>query len=349
MPVLELEKICKSFDGKAAVTNVSFTVEEGEFFTLLGPSGCGKSTLLRLIGGFLTPDSGNIILHGENVAGIPANKREVSTVFQGYALFPHLTVRGNVGFGLRMKGTPKKEIERQVDEILEMTNLSLYGNRKPADLSGGQQQRVAIARCLINKPRLMLFDEPLGALDLKLRGQMQAELKKMQRALGLTYVYVTHDQEEALSMSDRIALMNGGVIEQMGKPEAVYSRPETKFSASFLGETNLFTGAYHEKNGGAFFETEGAFIPLPDGPADFPGGKKPACLFIRPEFISLSREKGDALFTGTVEKILFLGQGFRYDVKLGSGKAVQVLSETNVFQPGDEVFLSCDHRRLNLI
>jgi spermidine/putrescine transport system ATP-binding protein len=349
MSVLELRNIYKSFDGKAAVANISFTVEEGEFLTLLGPSGCGKSTILRMVGGFLAPDSGEIILHGENVAGIPANKREVSTVFQGYALFPHLTVGGNVGFSLRMRGTPKKEIERQVDEILEMTNLSLYKNRKPAELSGGQQQRVAIARCMINKPRLMLFDEPLGALDLKLRGQMQIEMKKMQRALGLTYVYVTHDQEEALSMSDRIAVMNSGIIEQLGSPEAVYSRPETKFSALFLGETNLFTGVYHEKNGSAFFETEGVYIPLPGGAADSCRDKKPSSLFIRPEFISLSREKGETLLNGIVEKILFLGQSFRYDITLGSGKQVQVLSETSGFKPGESVFLSYNNDKISLI
>jgi spermidine/putrescine transport system ATP-binding protein len=355
MPALELRNISKSFDGKTAVAGVSFTVEEGEFLTLLGPSGCGKSTILRIVGGFLRPDSGEIILHGENVAGVPANRREVSTVFQGYALFPHLTVRGNVGFSLRMKGTPKREIEKRVDEILEMTDLDLYGNRKPAELSGGQQQRVAIARCLISKPRLMLFDEPLGALDLKLRRQMQTELKKIQRSLGLTYVYVTHDQEEALSMSDRIAVMNDGIIEQMGSPEALYSRPATKFSALFLGETNLFTGIYREKNGGAFFETEGILIPLPENSlgscrtAEARRENNPSCLFIRPEFISLSREKGKGPLSGVVEKILFLGQSFRYDIKLASGKEVQVLSEGNSFHPGEEVFLSYDNDKISLV
>jgi spermidine/putrescine transport system ATP-binding protein len=345
--VVELRSISKSFDKKAVVNEVNLEIGDGEFLTLLGPSGCGKTTILRMIGGFLKPDKGEIILHGENVADVPANKREVSTVFQSYALFPHLNVRGNVGFGLRMKKIPKKEIEERVDEILELTNLTPYSNRKPAQLSGGQQQRVAIARSLVTKPKVMLFDEPLGALDLKLRRQMQLELKRMQKAQGITYVYVTHDQEEALTMSDRIVVMKSGKIEQSGSPEEVYLYPKTQFVAEFLGDSNLFTGSYTESDTGAFFETEGLKIPIPRQE------KKPDYISIRPEFFRLhgtdKQKPGGICFSGLVEKALFLGNVFRYDVRLASKKLVQVFAEDANYMANMEVYISCDTVNINTI
>jgi spermidine/putrescine transport system ATP-binding protein len=300
-----------------------------------------------MIAGFTSPDRGEIILHGQNVVGVPANKREVSTVFQGYALFPHLTVRDNVGFGLRMKKVPKQEIRERVEEILELTDLTPFINRKPHQLSGGQQQRVAIARCLVTKPKLMLFDEPLGALDLKLRRQMQMELKKTQKSLGITYVYVTHDQEEALSMSDRIVVMNQGKVEQAGAPGTVYAFPETKFVADFLGESNLFSGTCKTSGDQTFFETEGVTIPVP------PQKKTPLCISIRPECLKIVA--GDEVtaglpgFTGVVEKVIFLGQVYRYDVKLSSGKIVQVLAEAGDFPAGTKALLTWENDKIGII
>jgi spermidine/putrescine transport system ATP-binding protein len=344
--VVEIRGITKSFDSKTVVNDVSLCIGEGEFLTLLGPSGCGKTTILRMIGGFTPPDSGEILLHGKSVLGTPANRREVSTVFQGYALFPHLTVRGNVAFGLRMKKVPRAEIDERVSEILELTDLTLYQNRKPSQLSGGQQQRVAIARSLVTKPRIMLFDEPLGALDLRLRRQMQVELKKMQRSLGITCLYVTHDQEEALTMSDRIAVMNRGVVEQEGRPEEVYLYPKTRFVAAFLGESNLFEGRYIESASGASFETEGVSIPLPErGGAE----QEPCFISIRPEFLNIGVKRADPCIAGVIERKLFQGQAFRYDVKLPSGRPVQVLSESSVFDTNAEVFLSWDKDKIAAI
>ncbi|MFP3040326.1 ABC transporter ATP-binding protein [Treponema primitia] len=342
--VIELNNITKIFDGKEVVKDVSLKIADGEFLTLLGPSGCGKTTILRMIGGFISPDRGEIILHGQNVVGVPANKREVSTVFQGYALFPHLTVRDNVGFGLRMKKVPKQEIREQVEEILELTDLTPFINRKPHQLSGGQQQRVAIARCLVTKPKLMLFDEPLGALDLKLRRQMQLELKKTQKSLGITYVYVTHDQEEALTMSDRIVVMNQGKVEQAGAPGEVYAFPETRFVADFLGESNLFSGTCKISGDQTFFETEGVTIPVP------PQKKAPLCISIRPEYLKIvPADEVMAGFAGIVEKVIFLGQVYRYDVKLSSGKIVQVLAEAGNFSAGTKVLLAWENDKISII
>jgi spermidine/putrescine transport system ATP-binding protein len=343
MPEVELRSIIKSFDNKAVVKNVSLHIDEGEFLTLLGPSGCGKTTILRMIGGFSSPDSGEILLHGKSVLGIPANKREVSTVFQGYALFPHLTVRGNVGFGLRMKKVPREEIEKRVSEMLELTDLTLYQNRKPSQLSGGQQQRVAIARSLVTKPRIMLFDEPLGALDQKLRRQMQTELKKMQKALGITCLYVTHDQEEALTMSDRIVVMNEGMVEQEGRPEEVYLYPKTRFVVGFLGESNLFEGHSTRSPEAAFFETEGVRITLPEN------SEGVHFISIRPEFLHIRLEREEPCFSGLIEKKLFQGQVFRYDVKLPSGKLVQVLEESGEYPINKKVFLSWDKEKISAI
>ena len=236
---VSLQNIEKSFRNQKVIDGISLDVRQGEFLTLLGPSGCGKTTLLRMINGFEKPDSGSVLIDGEDQVSVPPNKRNVNTVFQSYALFPHLTVRENVEFSLKMKKVPEEKIVEKVNAVLEMTNLEAFANRKPSKLSGGQQQRVAIARSLVCEPKVLLLDEPLGALDLKLRKQMQMELKDMQKASGITYIYVTHDQEEALSMSDTVVVMNEGIIQQVGSPEDIYNEPENRFVASFIGESNI--------------------------------------------------------------------------------------------------------------
>ncbi|MGE5857655.1 MAG: ABC transporter ATP-binding protein, partial [Solirubrobacterales bacterium] len=237
-----LSSVTKRFDEVTAVDAVDLEVEEGEFFTMLGPSGCGKTTTLRMIAGFEEVTEGRLTIDDVDMLGVPPHKRPTNTVFQSYALFPHLSVRENVAFGLRRKGVDKPEMERRVREELERVGLAAQANRRPAQLSGGMQQRVALARALVNLPRVLLLDEPLGALDLKLRKGLQVELKKIQREVGITFVYVTHDQEEALTMSDRIAVMNQGRIEQVGDPEEVYNRPSTAFVAGFIGVSNMMPG-----------------------------------------------------------------------------------------------------------
>ncbi len=239
IPSVELQGVSKRFGDLTAVEQLSLDLAGGEFFTLLGPSGCGKTTTLRMIAGFERPDEGEIRIEGADVAGLPPHRRPTNTVFQSYALFPHLSVRDNVAFGLKRKKVPKEEIGRRVEAELERVGLAAEANRRPAQLSGGQQQRVALARALVNLPKVLLLDEPLGALDLKLRKGLQVELKRIQREVGITFVYVTHDQEEALTMSDRIAVMNRGRVEQVGSPEDVYERPATTFVAGFIGVSNL--------------------------------------------------------------------------------------------------------------
>jgi len=237
--ILEMDNIIKKFENQEVIKNISLSINKGEFLTLLGPSGCGKTTTLRIIAGFETPTSGSVLLEGKHVENKQPNERNVNTVFQNYALFPHMNVFDNIAYGLKIKKVNKVEIKKRVLEMLSLMQLEGYEKRKTDQLSGGQKQRVAIGRALINDPKILLLDEPLGALDLKLRKQMQVELKKLQKKLQITFVYVTHDQEEALNMSDRIAVMNEGIIEQIGSPEDIYERPKTKFVASFIGESNL--------------------------------------------------------------------------------------------------------------
>ena len=249
-PTVRLERVSKHFGDLVAVRDLELDIGRGEFFTLLGPSGCGKTTTLRMVAGFEQPTAGRILIESEDVAGLPSYRRPTNTVFQSYALFPHLSVGDNVAFGLRRKKVPKDEVKRRVQAELERVGLAAEINRKPNQLSGGQQQRVALARALVNLPKVLLLDEPLGALDLKLRKGLQVELKRIQRDVGITFVYVTHDQEEALTMSDRIAVMSNGVVEQVDKPESVYERPRTTFVAGFIGVSNLMPGTVTASGGG---------------------------------------------------------------------------------------------------
>ncbi|MEG0913384.1 MAG: ABC transporter ATP-binding protein [Oscillospiraceae bacterium] len=244
--LVRLDNCSIAFDGETILNNLSLDIHDEEFVTLLGPSGCGKTTTLRFIGGFLIPDSGRVFFDGKDVTHVPPYKREVNTVFQRYALFPHLNVFENIAFGLRLKKTPESEIKASVAEMIELVNLRGFESRRIGAMSGGQQQRVAIARALVNKPRILLLDEPLGALDLKLRKDMQVELKRIQQQLDITFVYVTHDQEEALTMSDTVVVMNGGIIQQIGTPEDIYNEPKNAFIADFIGESNIIEGIMHD-------------------------------------------------------------------------------------------------------
>ena len=243
--LIRLQNLTMEFDGERILDGINLYINDHEFLTLLGPSGCGKSTTLRIIGGFLTPTDGNVLFDGQRINDVPAYKRQINTVFQRYALFPHLDVYDNIAFGLRVAKVPKDEIHERVTKMLEIVSLKGYENRRITNLSGGQQQRVAIARALVNEPKVLLLDEPLGALDLRLRKDMQNELKRIQQATGITFIYVTHDQEEALSMSDTIVVMDNGRIQQIGKPEDIYNEPKNAFVADFIGESNILDGIMH--------------------------------------------------------------------------------------------------------
>ena len=260
--ILKFEHISKSFEGVEVLKDISLDVKKGEFITFLGPSGCGKTTTLKIVSGLLDPDEGRVVLHGQDVTELPPEKRNVNTVFQSYALFPHMTVEGNVGYGLKLKKVPKAEIAKRVKEMLELVQLAGYEKRYPEELSGGQQQRVAIARALANGPEVLLLDEPLGALDLQLRRQMQLELKRLQKKLGITFIYITHDQEEAINMSDRIVVMDKGIFQQVGTPDEVYNRPKNEFVARFVGNANIIPGEGGES---LAIRTENILLDVPGG------------------------------------------------------------------------------------
>ena len=327
MSDVRLEGITKSFRGTLAVDNLSLTVESGEFFSLLGPSGCGKTTTLRMIGGFEDPTEGSVQLGGEEVSNLPPYKRDVNTVFQSYALFPHLTVQENVAYGLKRKKVAKDEIGKRVDEMLRLVDLEGRGDRRPNQLSGGQQQRVALARALVNRPQLLLLDEPLGALDLKLRKNMQMELKRIQTEVGITFIYVTHDQEEAMTMSDRLAVMNAGRMEQVGAPQDVYEFPATEFVASFLGASNLLDGELETTNGDL------SKVRLPSGTVvEVPKKRLPAAtgsvrIGVRPEKLTINLAEEDApensnSIQATVVASTYTGIGTTYECATDDGAKV---------------------------
>jgi spermidine/putrescine transport system ATP-binding protein len=287
MSDVRLERVSKAFKETVAVDDISLEIVEGEFFSLLGPSGCGKTTTLRMIGGFEEPTAGTIYLGGTDVTGLPPYKRDVNTVFQSYALFPHLDVFENVAYGLKRKKVSGPELNKRVEEMLALVDLKGFSPRRTTQLSGGQQQRVALARALVNRPQVLLLDEPLGALDLKLRKQMQLELKRIQRDVGITFIYVTHDQEEAMTMSDRIAVMNAGQMKQVGAPQDVYELPATEFVASFLGASNLLDGEIESRDGptAKVRLTSGSIVELPS--QRVPSGSLRVRVGVRPEKLEI--------------------------------------------------------------
>ncbi|BFM48680.1 ABC transporter ATP-binding protein [Marinomonas sp. THO17] len=320
---IQLVKVTRQFGDVVAVNEVSIDIKAGEFFSMLGPSGSGKTTCLRLIAGFEQADQGSILIHGKEAAHLPPYQRDVNTVFQDYALFPHMTIEDNVAYGLMVKGMAKKARKIRAQEALDMVSLSSYGKRMPGQLSGGQRQRVALARALVNRPKVLLLDEPLGALDQQLREQMQSELKSLQRQLGITFIFVTHDQNEALSMSDRVAVFNQGRIEQVDHAQALYNAPKTRFVAEFVGTTNIISSPLAQR----LTQQQGTFS-------------------IRPEHIQLNQSPTDNHITtqGTISDILYHGANTRFHITLASGESLSA-QQTNQLTDtpltlGDEVSLS---------
>jgi spermidine/putrescine transport system ATP-binding protein len=346
-PVIEIDHVVKRFDDYIAVADADFSIGAGEFFSMLGPSGCGKTTTLRMIAGFEQPTEGAIRLEGVDVSRVPPHKRNVNTVFQHYALFPHMTVWDNVAYGPRSQKKDKATVKKSVDEMLEIVRLTDFAKRKPAQLSGGQQQRVALARALVNYPSALLLDEPLGALDLKLRHVMQFELKRIQREVGITFVYVTHDQEEALTMSDRIAVMNQGNVEQIGTPTEIYDRPATVFVAGFIGQANLWHGRQTGRANRDYVEVDVLGTTLKARPGDTtiePGGQ--ATLMVRPERVrvSMDRPTGDlATVAAKVVDLTFQGPVLR--LSLAGADDSPILAHVGpeqdlpLLRPGDDVFV----------
>jgi spermidine/putrescine transport system ATP-binding protein len=355
VPAIGLDGVAKEFHSRgevvAAVRGIDLTIRKGEFFSMLGPSGCGKTTTMRMIAGFEEPTRGTVRLDGRDVTAAPPNKRDVNMVFQSYALFPHMSVFENVAFGLRRKSVPKDQVTRQVGEMLEIVDLTGREQRRPRELSGGQQQRVALARALVNHPKALLLDEPLGALDLKLRQAMQVELKRIQREVGITFVYVTHDQNEALTMSDRIAVMNDGIIEHLGPPREIYEHPATRFVAGFIGTSNLLTGSLAQVTDG-----QGVIEVSPDERIIVPAGRSGLAagqqveLTVRPEKIELAAGPGPAggcALRGTVTEVVYLGTSTSFSVRTTTGADVVVFQQNSAsaaapVSRGDEVWLTWD-------
>ena len=351
-PSVRLDAVTKRYGDVVAVRSTTLEVPRGRFFSLLGPSGCGKTTTLRMIAGFEEPTAGVISIDGRDVTGVPPHRRDVNTVFQSYALFPHLTVYDNVAFGLRRRRVARAEVAERVGQTLETVRLSGYDKRRPSQLSGGQQQRVALARALVNLPAVLLLDEPLGALDLKLRKQLQIELKQIQREVGITFVYVTHDQEEALTMSDSIAVMNEGVVQQIGGPEDIYERPDTPFVADFIGVSNLLAGTAGARREAAqeVSLADGSLL-LGEPRAQLRPGD--ACaVVVRPEKLALHEtherpERCAAPLRGTISATLYLGTTTQYTVDLAGGGSLVVLeqnseraSDATIWQPGQEALVA---------
>ncbi|MCR4730794.1 MAG: ABC transporter ATP-binding protein [Saccharofermentans sp.] len=338
--IIEIKDLCKSFDGTKVLKNITFYIRNNEFITLLGPSGCGKSTTLRIIAGFETADSGIVNFEGKDLKSVPANKRNINTVFQRYALFPHLDVFDNVAFGLKIKKVNKQEIKERVNKALATVGLADYGDRYIDQLSGGQMQRVAIARAIVNRPRILLLDEPLGALDLKMRKEMQIELKEMQRELGITFVYVTHDQEEALTMSDTIIVMKDGVIQQIGTPIDIYNEPKNAYVADFIGESNIVAGTMKKdrevtlSSGITFDCVDPLFPEFTEGIANL------VDVVIRPEDFYVA-EEAEGRINGVVESLIF--KGVHYEMIVKSDDGIEwLVQNVDPFKVGSRVGLYVD-------
>ncbi len=338
--LIELKNISVSFDGERILENLNLSIKDGEFVTFLGPSGCGKTTTLRIIAGFLQPDEGEVLFENKNMSGVPSHKRQVNTIFQRYALFPHLTVAENIAFGLKIKKMKKPDIRKKVQEMLALVNLKGFDDRMIDSLSGGQQQRVAIARALAVDPKVLLLDEPLGALDLKLRKDMQVELKKIQQSLGITFIYVTHDQEEALSMSDTIVVMDAGKIQQIGTPTDIYNEPVNAFVADFIGESNIVDGIMRadkvvEFSGHVFDCLDKGF-----------GKDEAVDVVVRPEDVDVVPvEKG--MLTGTVTSVTF--KGVHYEIIVDIGGFLWMIQSTDIQHEGDVIGLEIEPDAIHIM
>ena len=328
--LINLVDITKIYDGVTILDNLNLYIRENEFLTLLGPSGCGKTTTLRILGGFENPDEGRVLFDGKDITKLPPNKRQLNTVFQKYALFTHMTIAENIAFGLKIKGKSKAYIDDKIKYSLKLVNLEGYENRSPALLSGGQQQRIAIARAIVNEPKVLLLDEPLGALDLKLRQDMQYELIRLKNELGITFVYVTHDQEEALTMSDTIVVMNQGYIQQIGTPEDIYNEPQNAFVADFIGDSNIVDGLMLQDR---LVEILGAKFPCVD---EGFGVRKPVDVVIRPEDINLVKPE-DGIITGRVTHLIF--KGVHYEMEVAANGYTWLVHSTDMVPVGEEVGL----------
>jgi len=331
--LIRLQNVSMSFDGETVLDNINLTINDHEFLTLLGPSGCGKTTTLRIIGGFQTPTAGDVFFDGERINDVPPYRRKINTVFQKYALFPHLDVYDNIAFGLRVSKLPEPEVDQRVMEMLEIVSLRGFQNRKVTSLSGGQQQRVAIARALVNQPKVLLLDEPLGALDMRLRKDMQNELKRIQQALGITFIYVTHDQEEALAMSDTVVVMDKGCIQQIGSPVSIYNEPNNAFVADFIGESNILDGFMRRDYEVEFFGHR--YQCLDKGFSR----NEPVDVVIRPEDIDIVPPDGNHL-TATVTNVIF--KGIFYDTFVDVGDFKWLIQTTDYHEIGDEIGISLD-------
>lgn len=329
--LIELKNIHKSFGDHEVLSGIDLYIRENEFITLLGPSGCGKTTTLRLIGGFDRPDNGGVLFDGRRINDIPPHRRQINTVFQRYALFPHLNVFENVAFGLKVRKLPKAQIKERVSRMLNLVDLKGFGQRHIESLSGGQQQRVAIARALVNQPRVLLLDEPLGALDMKLRREMQIELKNMQRQVGITFIYVTHDQEEALTMSDTVVVMNDGRIQQIGAPEDIYNEPNNRFVAHFIGKSNIIEGTMIKDREVSFC---GHIFPCVDGGF---GEDAPVDVVLRPEDIELG-DPDQGPLQGIVTDAVF--KGIHYEMLIECQEHILTVQSTRIWEPGSQVGIS---------
>lgn len=331
--LIKLEHISKSFDGQMVLDDLDLNIHENEFVTLLGPSGCGKTTTLRILGGFVNPDNGRVIFDSRDITNVPPNKRHLNTVFQKYALFTHMTIADNIAFGLKIKNKPKSYIDDKIKYALKLVNLEGYEKRMPDSLSGGQQQRIAIARAIVNEPKVLLLDEPLGALDLKLRQEMQYELIRMKNELGITFIYVTHDQEEALTMSDTIVVMNQGYIQQIGTPEDIYNEPTNAFVADFIGDSNIFPGIMLEDK---VVELFGIVFPCVD--TGF-GRNCPVDVVIRPEDVELGAP-GTGTVDGVVSHLIF--KGVHYEMEVTACGREWLVQSTKMHPVGEPVSISVD-------
>lgn len=332
--LIDLKNISKSFDDQLVLDDLNLYIRENEFLTLLGPSGCGKTTTLRIIGGFETPDTGCVIFDNQDITKLPPNKRQLNTVFQRYALFPHMTIAENIAFGLKIKGKSKSYIDDKIKYALKLVNLDGYEHRMPDSLSGGQQQRIAIARAIVNEPKVLLLDEPLGALDLKLRQDMQYELIRLKNELGITFIYVTHDQEEALTMSDTIVVMNQGYIQQIGSPEKIYNEPENAFVADFIGDSNIISSVMVEDK---LVNILGVNFPCVD--TGF-GHNKPVDVVIRPEDVVLSSNLQTGKIKGVVSHLIF--KGVHYEMEVMANGFEWLVHSTGMFPVGTEVSIDVD-------